>query len=146
MKVIQEMRGGMIYLASPYSHPIPTVMEWRYNAVTAAVAEMLNHLLQVFSPITYTHPISKMVPGFMNDLDFWLDIDRGFMDVCDMMAILTLPGWRESKGIDSERDIMVGMQGKPLYFIDPYHLGIYSMIGMPPDMWCGKETDLWQRT
>lgn len=136
----------MMYLASPYTHRIPSVQEWRFNAVTAAVAELVNFHVEVFSPIVYTHPISKMIPDVMNTLKFWMDIDEGFMDRCDQLGMLALPGWLESKGMLQEFKYMRLGQGKPWHVIDPEALGIYTMVGMPPETWRGEETDLWLRT
>jgi len=46
----------LIYLASPYSHPDPSVRQERYEAACKATAAMMRQGYHVYSPIAATHP------------------------------------------------------------------------------------------
>ena len=55
---------GLIYLASPYSHPDFVVRQRRFDADCQATATMVRAGLIVFSPIAYSHPLTRYgLPG-----------------------------------------------------------------------------------
>lgn len=94
----------LIYLASPYSHPDPKVVEQRYLAAVEKAAELIKAGFMVFSPIAHTHPIAvrHKLPG---EFDYWEAYDRRMISHCDLLYILTIPGWRESRGVQAEIQI-----------------------------------------
>ena len=106
----------MIYLASPYTHPDPSVREMRFRAVCRQAAEMLRCGIPVFSPIAYTHSIAA------HDLPvewfFWERYDRVFLEICSEVWVLMLDGWRESKGVAAEIDIASEL-GMPVVYVEP---------------------------
>jgi nucleoside 2-deoxyribosyltransferase len=104
----------MIYLASPYSHPDSDVREQRFEAVCRAAAFLICSGKTVYSPIAHTHPICKY--GLPGDWQFWQHHDRQYIELCDEMVVLTLDGWKQSKGIQAEIGIARGL-GKPVTFI-----------------------------
>ena len=112
-----------IYLACPYWHEEERVREWRYDTVTKAAGQLINDETVVFSPITHSHPIVKTMPHQTQDLDFWLDQDRAFLDWMDELWILTMPGWEESKGVDAESEYAVTW-GIPIRYVDPVNFNI----------------------
>ena len=57
--------------------------------------------LLVISPITMYHPV-KMACGVPGDWEYWKKCDTVLIKKCDAFYILTLVGWRESKGIAKE--------------------------------------------
>jgi len=98
--------GGVmkkIYLASPYSDPDPEVMRLRYQAVCKIVAELMqkhpDYLF--FSPIAHSHGISVNgdLPG---DHEYWLEIDRQWIDWADEVWIADMIRRDDSKGIAEE--------------------------------------------
>jgi len=106
----------MIYLASPYTHPDPAVRDARFHAVCRCAAVMIGHGEMVFSPVAHSHPITAA--GLPTDWAFWERFDRVFLGMCSEVVVLTLDGWRESKGVRAEIEIARRM-GKPVRFIDP---------------------------
>lgn len=93
-----------IYLASPYSSSFPSLCEERYEAACKATAQMINEGYQVFSPIAHSHPIAinHSLPG---DFQFWRKWCLSFLESwATHFVILTLDGWKESKGIKAEMD------------------------------------------
>lgn len=90
----------LIYLASPYSHDDPIVVNQRERAIREVVAEIIGKQDAIipFSPIIYTHPIAKNVNP---DFD-WYPWDLQFLSRCDAMIVVQLQGWSASKGIQIE--------------------------------------------
>ncbi len=88
----------MIYLASPYSHARPEVMEMRYELACDAAAWLMIEGHHVYSPIAHGHSLSQA-----RDLPmahrFWLPLCLDMIRRCDLVAVLTIEGWRSSYGI-----------------------------------------------
>ena len=91
----------MYYLASPYSHPDIDVREARYQSVMKCSAELLNQNVFVFSPILYSHEMSKLYK-MPTDAAYWWNFNRTIMDKCDGLILHAIPGWKESLGVTQE--------------------------------------------
>ncbi len=68
----------------------------------------------VFSPISHTHPIAE-AGDLPKGWEFWESYDRTFLEWCDRLHVLKLPGWRESIGVAAEIQI-AGQLGKPVFY------------------------------
>lgn len=90
-----------IYLASPYTHDDPRVMQRRHDAVFAAVRRLRTPDMIIFSPIVASHPYT-LVDG-PGKWETWAVEDRHALLSRDALWIYTLPGWYESKGINAEK-------------------------------------------
>lgn len=106
----------LVYLASPYSHPDAAVREARFQAVARHAAKLMRDGVNVFSPITHTHPIAQY--GLPKGWAFWERYDRVMLGVCDRLIVLKLDGWEESKGVAVEIAIMQA-NGKPVEYQEP---------------------------
>jgi len=106
----------MIYLASPYTHPDPAVREARFRAACRQAAEMFRCGISVFSPIAYSHAIAAH--DLPLEWDFWERFDRAFLETCDEVWVLTLDGWRESRGVQAEI-VLARQMGKPVVLVEP---------------------------
>lgn len=91
----------MIYLASPYTHERESVMDRRFRQVTAATAYYISEGFVIYSPILHFHPIAVR-HELPRDFEFWRHVNEQILLRCDQMWVLKLPGWRESKGVQSE--------------------------------------------
>jgi nucleoside 2-deoxyribosyltransferase len=109
----------MIYLASPYTHPDHRVRQRRFEEACRAAAALLRAGVAVFSPVAHSHPIARY--GLPTSWDYWATVDREFLARCDVLAVLTLPGWRESVGVQAEmacaRELHI-----PIVFVAPGEL------------------------
>lgn len=107
------MDTKLIYLASPYTAKTQAERELRYQLAVHATACLLAKGYRVFSPIAYTHPIDQYlaIPS-----DVWYEMDHVYLQRCDVLWVLTLPGWAQSKGIQHEID-MATQLGKPVQYI-----------------------------
>jgi hypothetical protein len=92
-----------IYLASPYTHYSDAVMQFRYLCTLEASAHLTKEKWTVYSPIVHYHDMSVQY-NLPRDFDFWMPHNRSMLRFANIFMILTLEGWRESKGIAWERD------------------------------------------
>ena len=109
----------MIYLASPYTHSDHRVRQRRFDEACRAAAALLRAGVAVFSPVAHSHPIAHF--GLPTTWEFWAAADREFLARCDVLAVLTLPGWRESVGVQAEMQCARELR-MPIVFIAPTEL------------------------
>ena len=106
-----------IYLASPYTHENPQVMEERYLAVCLKASQLATEGYFVYSPIAHWHPIAKLY-NLPRDWQYWKKMDREAISILDEMRILRLRGWSTSVGLGNE--ILIAKElHKPYTFINP---------------------------
>ena len=91
----------MIYLASPYSHPDPAVVEARYRAVLLAVGRMTARGHHVYSPIVHYHEVAKLM-DLPTSAEFWAKINHATIDLCEYVLVLRTGGWIRSDGVLDE--------------------------------------------
>lgn len=91
-----------IYLAVPYSHPGEKVRQVRYEAATKMAAELMKEGNLVFSPVTHSHYLAEIY-GCPQEEEFWRKWYMSFLEhwTTDLF-VLTLPGWKESNGVQRE--------------------------------------------
>ena len=106
----------MIYLASPYSDPDPVIREQRFRAACRATAALIGAGHMVFSPIVHSHPL--VVHGLPTGWEFWKRRCREHLARCDEIAILTLPGWERSIGVQAE-SWFARQMAKPVRYVPP---------------------------
>lgn len=92
-----------MYLASPYTHDDPYIIQRRFVHTREAVALLTRQNVTVYSPIVHFHELARhyVMPS---SFDFWKQHNCNMIRHCNVLAILTLPGWEESKGVKWERD------------------------------------------
>lgn len=107
----------IIYLASPYSHPDPAVMQRRFEEICVVAARHMLLGIHIFCPIAHTHPIA-LAGSLPREFEFWEQYDRKILAVCGELWVCTMEGWRESKGIASEVKIAEEL-GLPVIYFKP---------------------------
>jgi hypothetical protein len=103
----------MIYLASPYSHPDPSVREARFNAACLAAAQMIRAGQPVFAPIIQGHSLTQF--GIPGNWPFWEPLARRYISRCDQVIVLQIDGWRESEGVRAEMALAAAMEKRVDY-------------------------------
>ena len=99
----QAKRLKRLYLACPYSHDDEQVREDRYDQATMKAATLMTAGYNVFSPITYSHFLTKYLPSSCNNPDFWMQQDLSYVRIwADELWVLCLDGWLESPGVQEE--------------------------------------------
>jgi hypothetical protein len=117
---------NLTYLASPYTDNDPAVMKDRYIQVTKCAANLIQKGIRVYSPLT--HSVPMVIHGDLPDeWDFWSSHDKAFIEHCNQMFVLTLPGWTKSKGVQAEIDYARPL-GIKIFLIDKdsYSLSLYN--------------------
>lgn len=127
-----------IYPALPYSDPNPEARGLRFELANKMAAELMQEGNLVYSPISYSHPISLHMDN-SNDGNFWLKNSLAFLPTCDELAIYCLPGWKKSKGVAVE--IRVAKEhGMSIRYLkedgSPAH-PLYLKKGLKPKLWKG---------
>lgn len=110
-----ESEGGeVIYMASPYSSPDVLVREERYRLSCVASACLIRRGNVVYSPIAASHgpSIAGKLPG---GWDFWKSQDSWFIEHCDELYVIMLPGWHKSVGVRAEIGLARSL-GKPVKY------------------------------
>lgn len=93
----------IIYLATPYIHPDPAIVELRFKQACVIAGKLMQQGKIVFCPIAHTHPIAVVCPEMPQfDYEYWLKFDQAFIGVSKKLLIVPLMGWKESKGIAKE--------------------------------------------
>jgi hypothetical protein len=110
----------LLYLACPYSHADLEVEAWRADQVTIAAAELTKAELTVFSPITHSHAL-KRVGGLRGTWEFWRAVDLQYIDLSNLLVVLTLRGWEKSAGVTAEIEY-AKKNGVQIEFLDPVNL------------------------
>jgi hypothetical protein len=96
----------MIYVASPYSTPLAepqatAVRNQRYRLAVKFVGFLVQQGLPAFSPIAYFHPYAEGLK-LATDAAYWHEINMSFLRRAEVVFVLRLPGWDQSKGVQME--------------------------------------------
>lgn len=93
----------MIYLASPYSHNDPEIVEQRVEMTTKVINTLLQQGKTVISPVVYGANIVKTC-GLPGDWKFWENFCIEVLSLCDELYVLPLDDWETSIGMKGEID------------------------------------------
>lgn len=107
----------LIYVAAPYTHPDPVVVEGRMRAVERHLAHLSADRKVAFSPLLMHYCLDKGVdlPG---DYGFWRNHCLTLLSKSDTMHVLTLPGWEVSGGVLDEIRY-AEEHGTPIKYVRP---------------------------
>ena len=99
-----------IFLACPYGHSEDSVVEERFNRCNEVAATIVVAGHAVFSQVTMSHPINRVLQGYDRAAigKLWAPIDAAFMEMLDELVVLDLEGWEQSAGIRREIDYFKG--------------------------------------
>lgn len=116
-----------IYLASPYTHEDPNIMELRYEAAVEKAGELMEEGHIVYSPIAHCHPIA-IKHGLPRDFTYWKKHARSFLLWADVLCTLRISGWLTSTGINEEVLIAIKLN-KDRYYTYPQGGMMYKSLG-----------------
>ena len=93
-----------IYIASPYTHINKRVVEYRERVVSRVISDLtVQYKYAFFGPITQSHRIASFnKKELKGTFEQWSTIDYTWLSVCDELWVVTIPGWKESLGVQSE--------------------------------------------
>ena len=110
-----QHESPIVYLACPYSDPDPEVRRLRFELANLTTVVLIREGRIVFSPISHSHPLSRL--GLPGDWKFWEPMARAYLKICRRVAVLTLPGWENSVGVQRELDI-ASQLAKPISYLN----------------------------
>jgi hypothetical protein len=119
---------NLYYLASPYAHELPAMMEERYRLALNAVGALLGAGMLVFSPIAHNHEIN-LIGGFVcrsqeERREFWKRFDLEMLDRCDGLIVLALNGWQHSRDVAAQI-AHSRRSGKQMFFFPVHEAGSF---------------------
>lgn len=97
----EAAKGRPVYLASPYSHAKAAERERRARAAARVAGELIRRGVVVFSPIAHGAALEAGA-GLPRTWEFWRPQCHAMLAVCAAVAVLQLPGWSESVGVQAE--------------------------------------------
>lgn len=121
----------MLYLASPYSPLEPTdpTMDQRLEEAERATAWLYKQGYMTFSPIIHCHRLARN-NNLPHGFDYWMPLDYRFIRGCDIVCVLTTPGWKRSKGVTAEVRYALNLS-KPRWALIPQANGEYLLDQAP---------------
>ena len=95
------MVAWVIYLASPYSSPDPTIQQQRYEEAEKFAVKLIQAGEPVFSPIAYAAPLAHKF-GMGRDFGTWRGFNMALLKVAKKLYVLKIEGWQQSRGVQAE--------------------------------------------
>ena len=90
----------IIYLATPYTHEDPSVMDFRSEVSDIIAADLTVQGETIFAPIMWHHVAKKH--NLPKDWGFWADFDEDFIKVSGKLLIILIAGVNKSVGVSTE--------------------------------------------
>lgn len=92
------------YLACPYAHKDESIRKLRFEQVTEVAAKLARKGHKIFSPITHGHQINIRGDSVLG-WQYWRQFDFEVLRISKKMFVLTLDGWKESRGVTEEIEL-----------------------------------------
>lgn len=92
-------------------------MKTRFLLAEQATAALLVKGLFTYSPIVHCHELAQKY-DLPKDFGYWQRYNFDMLRRCDIFAVLSIPGWQESKGVTAEGDLAYTLD-LPRYLITP---------------------------
>lgn len=90
------------YLATPYTK-YPGGTAKAYSDALWAVTRLVEHGLDVFSPVVHFHPISVRMDDKPHS--WWMERCKPFLMAADELLVVKMPGWLDSAGVAEETQL-----------------------------------------
>lgn len=91
------------YLAAPYSHPDPAVVEDRISRLCRVDAKLMKAGIYTVSPLLKHFIVNyESLPA---DWNYWQGYSRALLLQVDQLIVVLLDGWQESVGVQAEIEL-----------------------------------------
>lgn len=107
-----------VYLAGPYNHKVRAMRVYRFETICRITKTVMLAGNIVFSPIAHSHHIGETYN--LHGWTFWKEQDLSFVNWCDELWIVMLPGWQKSVGVTEEIQEAIRL-GKKIVYLEPDH-------------------------
>jgi hypothetical protein len=129
---------NLAYLSCPYSDPSPSVRTTRYTEAIKAAANLMLSGRFVLCPVIMNHPIEINIRSRQLHCPsgYWQQLEQALSISCSELIILTLPGWKHSRGIRREIGLFRASQ-KPIFLLGtdyrllPFQANTVTDSGLP---------------
>jgi len=101
-----------IYLAIPYTG----LQELSFKTANKVAAKLMRKGKAVYSPISHSHTIA-LQEDLPTTWEWWMKIDIEFIQWCDVLYVVTLPGWDKSPGVAEEIEIATRLNKPIIYYV-----------------------------
>ena len=123
-----DLPSGLIYLASPYSHPDPEVRLYRARMAAQATTALIRQGLVVHSPIAHSVGLLQLTNVDLgHEFAAWERQDLGVIAAATSIVVLMLPGWERSVGIRRELDF-ARRRGLMPFYLDPKTMDVSTEL------------------
>lgn len=100
-----EVGRPLVYLAAPYSDPIPAKRAARANISSQCAGWLMGKGFSVFSPLSMRHAIAQEAPDIATDFAAWSEPCLRMLEIADAFCVLLLDNLRHSIGLRAELDM-----------------------------------------
>ena len=121
------MSKELLYLACPYTHPNSCNTERRRrNAARKAERELREAGFHVYNPLGASEDYDHL------GNDYWYAHGVSMLKRCDVLVVLKVDGWYESKGVRLEIDTAVSEKPyMPIVYAEPSNVvGVVKAYGI----------------
>lgn len=107
-------KANMAYIAAPYSHPDPSIIEARMEEFADFMSLLMSLEIHAISPLM-NHPYlgRRRTPG---TYDYWEPYSRNLLRRCDALIVIDMDGTWESKGVLDEIKMAIEY-GLPVFVV-----------------------------
>lgn len=114
-KRVKKQDFEVIFLAMPYQHSDPKVVEKRIEILHDVIAFLMKSNKIAIAPCL-NHSVVKRAK-IQIDPQYWAAYSAAHIPICSRMFVLTMEGWDQSSGIEGE--IQLAKKFKiPVEFVD----------------------------
>jgi hypothetical protein len=110
-------KGGMVYVASPYTHPDADVVAARYRRVRDFNGDLIAAGVLAFSPIAFSHQYAQLC-GMGGEFAAWERFDFGMLALAGLLLVFMDDGWEHSVGVEAESNKSDAL-GLPVIYVVP---------------------------
>lgn len=91
------------YLATPYTHTNPAVVQARVDETMRYAHALLAAGITVFSPILHCHHLA-LSHAMPTDAQFWWNYNKRHLEIFRRVIACQIDGWQQSRGMKMEID------------------------------------------
>ena len=106
----------LYYLCTVYTSN-PNGLDGAYQEACAVTAKLTELGALVYCPIAHGHGMSEYLTVSKTDYDFWMGLDKRYINYCDRLLVATMPNWETSRGITEEIRYATEI-GKPVEYLE----------------------------
>ena len=127
MRSLDENEPKVLYLATPFTHDDPAVMQHRYRLSCLVAAKLMRHGIVVFNPLSHSVPLGEFLNDIEDQHSLWMSTDLPLLRRFDELLILGLPEWPKSRGVKAEMFEALGAR-KPITLIEEADIDLLPKI------------------